>query len=378
MHSSTSSSEGRFVAALAVTFLVLVGSWEAVLRRHSGATVDVKIDSPPMSPEARRGEEWLIFGNCLMLTGVSPKVLSSQLGPEHERVITNIAWHEQSPIAFFEYLRTAGHYPDVIVTNVSSWINGTNFEQEGDLVTKSDPLGIAKSAPASGGAAGAPAAAKPLDQQAYKQDGDLGGGRLQKATEAALSAWTGKHVRAVGHRYHLFDYSLFLGTLATRADLDVALYQLNMQSWFRVTGSATDGRGFLGLDVAYREDWSTGLERMAERSLQRLRLSHLLTDRYWTLLEENVREFRKHGTRVIFVRMPEHPKIRAFNDETYQLNERLHGLDERTGSTSLDLSRLGPAEGVHLFDGVHPDAAAADVITRELGTWLSHGGGGLR
>jgi hypothetical protein len=366
MRSSTSSSEVRFVAALAVTFFALVGSWEAVLRRHGGATVDLQINSPPLSAKAAHGEEWVIFGNCLMLTGVSPRGLNAQLTQDRERVITNIAWHEQSPIAFFEYLRRAGHYPDVIITNVSSWLNGTNFEQEGALVTQADPLGVMKGEP---GVAVAEDS-KPKAQDAYKQDGNLGSGQLQRSVEATLSAWGSKHLRAAGHRYHLFDYSLFVETLVTHADLDVALYQLNMQSWFRVTGSETDGQGYLGLDIDYRDDWSVGLDRMAERSLQRLRLSHLLTERYWALLEQNVRDFQSHGTRIVFVRMPEHPKIRAFNDETYKINDRLRAMTEGTSASFLDLSRLGPAEGVHLFDAVHPDAPAADVITHELGAWL--------
>jgi hypothetical protein len=143
-----------------------------------------------------------------------------------------------------------------------------------------------------------------------------------------------------------------------------------MQSWFRVTSSETDGSGYLGLHVRYRDDWSRGLDRMAERSLQRLRLSNMLTAQYWSRLEEDVRDFRSHGTQVLFVRMPEHPKIRAFNDEAYAVPERLRALEERTGAPVLDLSRLGPSDDVHLFDAVHPDAKAAEVITREIGVWL--------
>jgi hypothetical protein len=173
-------------------------------------------------------------------------------------------------------------------------------------------------------------------------------------------------MKTIGHRYHLFDYSLFIGTLATTANLDNALYQLNMQSWFRVTGSETDGLGFVGLRVSYRDDWTVGLERMAERSLQRLRLSRLLTTRYWSLVTEHVKDFKSHGTQIVFVRMPEHPKIREFNDRTYDLPQRLHDLGELAGTPELDLSQLGPAEGVHLFDGVHPDADAAEVITHEI------------
>jgi hypothetical protein len=365
MPSSTSSSEARFVIALATTLCVLVGAWELVLRLRGGATVDVDIKSPALTSASSPGEQWVIFGNCLMMTGIVPRRLNEELGPDRERVVLNIAWHEQSPIAFFDYLRHADYYPDVIITNVSSWLNGTNFEQEGELVAKADPLGLAALRPGARGSA-----AGNVGQQAYKEGGDLGSGRFQRSTEATLSEWGSKHVRSFGHRYHLFDYGLFLGTLATTGDLDNALYQLGMQSWFKVTGSETDGFGYLGLEIDYRKDWPAGVDHMADRSLQRLRLSRLLTPRYWSLLEENVRHFQAHGTQVILVRMPEHPKIRTFNEETYEISATLAALEKRTGAPVLDLSKLGPSDGVDLFDAVHPDAPSAVVITRELGLWL--------
>jgi len=350
-----------------MTFLILAGSWEAVLRRRSGATVDLAIKRPAMAPPEGHGERWVVFGNCLVMTGISPRRLNEQLGDESERVILNIASHEQSPIAYFDYLRRSKQYPDVIITNVSSWINGTNFEQEAALVVQTDPLRL-REAPAP--ISSAPQGAKPPVQQAYKQGGESNSGQFQRDAELVLAHGASEEMKSVGHRYHLFDYALFVGTLATSANLDNALYQLNMQSWFRVTGSETDGLGFVGLRVAYRGDWNVGLERMAERSLQRLRLSRLLTPRYWSLVTDAVNDFKAHGTRVVFVRMPEHPSIRAFNDRTYQMPERLHALEELTGTPVLDLSALGPADGVHLFDAVHPDADAAEVITREVSSWL--------
>jgi hypothetical protein len=361
MRSSISSSEARFVVALAATFCALVVIWEAVLRERAGAIVEFGFGAPAHNVSSARGPEYVIFGNCLMMTGVSPRRVSEELEADSTRTITNVSAHEQSPIAFFEYLRHAGHYPDVIVTNVSSWLNGTNFEQEGELVTKADPLGLSKGE--SSGAVKAPA-------ETFHQDNDGASGRFQRGAEAALSKIAGEHMRSLGHRYHLFDYALFVAALATSGDLDNAFYQLNMQSWFKVKRMDTDGNGFLGLDVDYREDWSRGLDRMAERSLQRLRLSRLLTPRYWSLLEDSVRHFESHGTQVLFVRMPEHPKIRAFNNETYQIPARLRELEERTAVKTLDLSELGPSDGVHLFDAVHPDAQASEVISRRVGIWL--------
>ena len=354
-----------------MTFLVLAGSWEVVLRRRSSATIDVAIKRPAMSAPVAHGERWVVFGNCLMMTGISPRQLDEQLGDGAPRVILNIASHEQSPIAYFDYLRQAGQYPDVIIANASSWINGTNFDQEAAMIVQTDPLRL-REGPAPGPATAAAKAAtpKPAAQQAYKEGGESGSGQFQKRAESSLALGASEQMRSVGHRYHLFDYSLFAFTLATSANLDNALYQLNMQSWFRVTRSETDGFGYLGLHVAYRDDWTIGLERMAERSLQRLQLQRLLTPRYWSLLTAAVNDFKAHGTRIVFVRMPEHPKIHEFNDRTYQLTENLRAIEELSGTPVLDLSQLGPADGVRLFDGVHPDADAAEVITRVLAAWL--------
>lgn len=351
--------------AFAATFLVLLGAWEAVLRTRSGATVDFAITRPPMRAVDRVGPEWVVFGNCLMMTGVSPKLLASELTTSDERSIVNIASHEQSPIAYFEYLRETGHYPDVVIANVSSWINGTNFDQEAALLLRSDPLGISRGTPT-----GEPVKAVASSAQGYHDTVSTPEKGLQARTEAALTHDLGTGVRAFGHRYHLFDYTMFVGALATSFDLDKALYQLNMQSWFTVTGSETDGLGYSGIDVRYRDDWNVGLERMADRSLQRLRLSRLLDSEYWRRLEAGVRDLQAHGTEVLFVRMPEHPRIRDFNEQTYHLTDEMQDIEKRTGAPTLDLSKLGPADGVHLFDAVHPDAASTEPITRAIAGWL--------
>ncbi len=358
MHSSTSSSDRRYLVAFALTFLALVGAWELVLRSRAGATIEFALQRPKMEVTQGTGETWVVFGNCLVMTGISPKLLGDELGAGN-RTIFNIAAHEQSPIAFFEYLRRNKQYPDVVVANVSSWINGTNFEQEADLVMQSDPLSLATATRAQ---------AKP-NTQSYRESGATTG-EIQQAVETAIARVVNENVQALGHRYHLFDYLIFLGTLATTANLDGALYQLQIQSWFKVTHSETDGFGYLGVHVSYRGDWPDGLDKMAERYLKRMRFSRLLTERYWSLLEENVRDMQQHGTRVVFVRMPEHPAIRAFNNETYDLPKKLDDLAARLGTPVLDLSTLGPADGVHLFDSVHPDADAATVITKRIAAWL--------
>lgn len=359
MHSSTSNSDRRYLVAALVTFVTLVGTWELVLRSHAGATVEFALERPKLETRADRGNTWVVLGNCLVMTGISPTLLASELPPDPDRNIINIAAHEQSPIAFFNYLRRSGVYPKVVIANVSSWINGTNFEQETELVAKADPLSVLQM-PQAHGAQG---------QQAYRSSGEVTGEK-QQAIESAIAQFLGTHMQTIGHRYHLFDYLMFVSTLGRTRDLDTALYQLNIQSWFRVTSSETDGRGFLGVRVDYRDDWQQGLDEMAERYLKRMRFSRLLTERYWTSLEEQVRHFTAHGTRVLLVRMPEHPAIRAFNDDTYQLPQRLKALESATKAPVLDLSSLGPAEGVRLFDSVHPDLDAAAVIAKKLAPWL--------
>jgi hypothetical protein len=357
----------RFSAVLAATFLVLVGAWEGVLRARSGVSPNFAFDPPPVDMSKSTAQErWVLFGNCLVMTGISPRDITTDLGEDKNRLIVNIAEHEQSPIAFFEYLRQHHNYPSVVITNVSSWISGTNFDGDAALVVDNDPLGLGRAAKTE--EAHSPSAN--TAQQAFRKDDGAGEGKLQTTAENDLSIAIGTHVRAAGHRYHLFDFGLFTGKLATTGDLDEALYQLNMQSWFTVKGNQSDGAGWIGFDVAYRDDWSQGLDKMAERSLQRLRLSRNLNEKYWDRLEADLREFRAHGTRVFIVRMPEHPLIRKFHEEAYGLNGKLRGIEERTSSPVLDLSELGPADGVRLFDAIHPDAKAAAVITHSVSSWL--------
>lgn len=355
-----------------MTFVVLIAIWEGVLRKRASAAMNMDLNNRALVATSTPGEEWLVAGNCLMMTGVSPKRLTEQLAEggdavgRDRRLVLNIASHEQSPIAFFEYLEKANHYPDVMIVNISSWLNGSNFEQEGEVISQWDPLSLLPHQTAGSNGAGT------AREQAYRNDSDVakGSGEVQRKVEDSLSMFAAAHLEAYAHRYHLFDYSLFLGTLATRWDLDVALYQLNMQAWFRVTKSQTDGFGFIGLSASYRDDWSSGVDMMAERSLQRLRFATNLTPRYWELLTSKIKHFQSKGTQVLLVRMPEHPRIRAFNDETHHVPEHLATLERDTGSPYVDLSALGPADGVRLFDAVHPDAAAAEVITRELAGWL--------
>jgi hypothetical protein len=351
------------LAGFALTLGVLLGAWEAVLRGHGSAVVDLPLKKLPPVTEGSGSEEWLLFGNCLVTTGISPRQMNSELSENPDRRIRNIAWHEASPISFFEYLKRENHYPAVAIANVSSWVDSNNFDQESALLIAKDPLDLHP----------------PLSATENKNEPDAYSTTSvspdpQHVAEKQLSAWIGHHWLAVGHRYHLFDFSMFAGTLATGHGLDDSLYQLNMQSWFYVRGSETDGYGWLGLDIGYRADWTHGLDKMADRTLQRLRFTRVLDANYWRRIEAGADDLAKHGTRVFLLRMPEHPRIRAFNDEAYDMPSRLNGIAERTGASVIDLTALGPAEGVRLFDAIHPDKEAAVVITRELSSWIrSHG-----
>jgi hypothetical protein len=157
MPSSTSSSRGELVAtaAFGATLLLLIGSWELVLRTRGGATL--VLDRPPLTAPRDTAETTLVFGNCLMMTGIEPKLLDEELGARADgkhRTILNIAEHEQTPLAYFSYLKIAGYRPDTVITNVSSWINGTNFDQEAELVIKADLLSLRASVPGSAATGG--------------------------------------------------------------------------------------------------------------------------------------------------------------------------------------------------------------------------------
>jgi hypothetical protein len=204
----------------------------------------------------------------------------------------------------------------------------------------------------------------------HRDDDALAGGHVQQRVEKELSDAVNRAVLSIGHRYRLMDMGMFLGALVMSFDLDRALLQLNMQPWYAVTSNEEDGHGWLGVDVRYRDDWIRGVDFMAQRSVTRLNFQRLLTDEYWARLEQGVRDLEEHGTHVVLVRMPEHPRIRAFNDQTYQTTPRVRAIAERTGARFVDLSMLGLDDGVRLFDAVHPDADAARVITKALAAAL--------
>lgn len=355
MRSSISSSEARFFLSCLLVLAALLGTWEWVLRASGARETAPGLAELSYSRSLSSGQEWLVFGNCLVMNGVSGARLGQIVSASSPPLIVNAAQHEQSPLAFFHYLRTNGHYPPVIITNVSSWLNTTNFIKEGESMLAVDPLGLTAAAAES--AAAVQAASKPTAS-------------IQQRIEQTLTERINAGLISLGKRYHLYDFGLFLWKLLTTFDLEASLYQLRIQSWYSVVSAQADGAGFLGFEVEYQDSWTRGVDIMAEMQLQRMRQVNFLNDEYWRTFEDNIAHFGAHGSRILLVRMPEHPAIRAFNDSRYRITERVNAMAARHDLPYLDLSELGPEQGVRLFDAVHPDAHSSEVITARIGEWV--------
>ncbi len=356
MRSSISSSEARYFLSFLLCLAILLGAWEWALRASGARETAPGLAELSYDRSLASGQEWLIFGNCLVMNGVSGSGLARIVSESSTPAVVNAAQHEQSPLAFFHYLRAAGHYPPVIITNVSSWLNSTNFVKEGESMLAVDPLHLK--------AAQAHDAGTPRDAATQQ------GASLQQRIEQDLSERLNAGLVSLGKRYHLFDFGLFLWKLLTTFDLEASLYQLRIQSWYAIVSARGDGAGFLGFDVEYQDSWTRGVDIMAEMQLQRMRQVNFLNDEYWQAFDDNVAHFAAHGSRIYLVRMPEHPAIRAFNDSRYRITERVNIMAARHDLPYLDLSGLGPEQGVKLFDAVHPDAQSSQIITARIGEWL--------
>lgn len=335
---------------------MLLGAWEWALRASGARETWPGLADLSYTRSLASNQEWLVFGNCLVMNGVSGTRLARIVSESSPPRIINAAQHEQSPMAFFHYLRSSERYPPVIISNVSSWLNSTNFIKEGEVMLAVDPLRLRPDK----GNAGAEASTKDAKPPTS----------FQFRVEQGLSDWINASIISLGKRYHLFDFGLFLWKLLTTFDLEVSLYQLRIQSWYSVVSAHPDGAGFLGFEVEYQDSWTRGVDIMAEMQLQRMRQVNFLNDEYWQALEDNIAHFGARGSRILLVRMPEHPAIRSFNDATYGINEKVKRIAARHQLPYLDLSDLGPEQGVRLFDAVHPDARSSEVITARIGEWI--------
>jgi hypothetical protein len=356
MRSSISSSEARFFLGFLLVLAGLLGAWEWALRASGARETAPGLAELSYSRSLASGQEWLVFGNCLVMNGVSGARLGQIVSESSPPRIVNAAQHEQSPLAFFHYLRASGRYPPVIITNVSSWLNTTNFIKEGESMLAVDPLGLRAA-----GAEAPPAAQEGTSKPTAS---------VQQRIEQTLTEQINAGLISLGKRYHLFDFGLFVWKLLTTLDLEASLYQLRIQSWYSVISAQADGAGFLGFEVEYQDSWTRGVDIMAEMQLQRMRQVNFLNDEYWQAFEDNIAHFRAHGSRILLVRMPEHPTIRTFNESRYRITERINAMSARHNLPYLDLSGLGPEQGVRLFDAVHPDAPSSQVITARIGEWV--------
>lgn len=364
MPSSISSSRRRWLALLSFALVLggLMAAWEWVVRANYNPPVAINYASSQVTAHDPAADHWLAFGNCLVLNGVSPGYMFDQWQQQAQipqlPTFHNISQHEHSPIAYLAYLERAGYYPGVIITNVSSWLDSANHELETEHLVKLDPLNLFGKTGSDSGFAVGVAATAAADS-------------LQQRTETALQQSVDGVLKQAEKRYHLFDFALFIYHLLGSGNLEQSLYQLGLQSWYQVDATQEDGFGQIAFDIAYTDRWQQAQETMAQKQLLRMRAGTFLTPRFWQTLREQTERFSQRGTRILLLRMPEHPQIRAFNEQRYAISEHLTRLQQQTGIAVLDLEQhLAPGE-VRLYDAVHPDRAGGERISRLIADWIN-------
>ena len=366
----TSNTKYLSFVWFAVIFAVLLLGWEAIIRANYNPPLDIRYealaavqdDSAP-GREALPQRRWVIVGNCLVLQGLSPRTMLAEwraLRPgANLPVVLNIARHEHGPQAFLAYFEKSGFVPDVIVANISSWINTDNFSREAQALEKSDPLRLRATKETEGGAV-------PLAVGASASHQGFG-----QQVEDALDHGLQKLLKLTEKRYQLFDFGVFCLTFFTTGDLKGSLYELNLQSWFKVTGSIDDGMGYHGVRVEYEPDWDTGVQVMASKRVKRLKAGGILTSTYWQSLSEQLERFRRQGTRILLIRMPESPTISRFNEGRYSLPQKMQALANNPGVAFLDLNTVESLKTVKLYDAVHADREGSLLISEYVAKWLA-------
>jgi hypothetical protein len=358
MHLSIFNSKYFPIIIFTALFLTLMCLWEIVIRNYYNPPIAIDYSKKEMVlPDE---PNWLIFGNCLVLNGLSPKKIISELmvnkhGNYNIPKVLNISQHEHSPIAYFSYLDKAGYYPDIIFANISSWLNGTNFELETEQLINLDPLDIYSTSDKNTN----------LDIK-NNTTADI---IFSKKIETTLQHITAENIKQSNKRYHLFDYSLFLYEFLKTLNLNESLYNLRIQSWFKVNAIEKDGYGFLGLRVDYNNSWQRGYDVMAEKQLLRIKAGNFLTTKYWKKLDEYISKFKSNGTEIVLMRMPEHPIIRNGNDNIYKIHDKMNELALMHNISVIDFDTLLDRE-VKLFDSVHPDYEGSKLISSALANWI--------
>ncbi|GEM_PF-2649662 len=370
MRLSTSSTKYVPLAWFVVTFGALLFGWEAVIRANYNPPLGISYqllaavrDDSTAGRAAELPRRWVIVGNCLPLQGLSPRSMLEEwhaMRPSSELpLVLNISRHEHAPQAFLAYFQMNGFCPDVIIANVSSWINSDSFRRETQDLERSDPLGLRPTKEAT-------------DRTGRKGDGaPTGGEDLRKRVEQGLDRGMHQFLKLTEKRYHLFDFSAFLVTLLTTGDLKDSLYDLNLQSWFKVMESIDDGLGYRGVRVEYESDWDRGVQVMASKHIKRLMAGRFLTPAYWNSLSEQLDHFRRQGARILLLRMPEYPAIYQYNEARYRVTEHLEGLATCPGVAFLDLNSVGYLKHVKLYDVVHPDREGSLRISEYVARWLA-------
>ncbi len=353
---STSSSESQWkpFAAGVAAMVFFIGIWEWGVRLHYNPPLE-KIerntllfdDSHEFAAQTDADRTWIAFGNCLVMNGVSPKVMLKRWRDLDANArlprFVNGAEHEFAPQAYLQYLKSVDHFPSVVLANVSSWLHSDNFEVEASLLAADNFLGLG------------------TDPVVVEEETSF-----QQRTETFLHSKLGSVLRLSNKKYHLFDFTLFLSALGTTWDFEKSFYQIQMQRWYKLRSEQADGFGNLAFEINYGPTWETGTQTMVNKQLSRARIGYFLTETYWESLEQLITEFNEHGTRFVMMRMPEHPDIFDFNEERYAINEKLTEIARNPNVEFVNFNVAEVLDNIRLFDAVHPDVPSAKLITTYL------------
>ena len=200
-------------------------------------------------------------------------------------------------------------------------------------------------------------------------ENNAGRGSFSNEIENNLRNITSRYIKQSNKRYHLFDYLLFLAQLFQSFDLRDSLYNIRMQSWFRISSMEIDNFGHLGLHVDYNEDWLRAQDIMAEKQILRIRAGKFLNEIYWEELKNYIHEFQSKGTKIVLMRMPEHRYIRVVNDDIYNIDNKMIELAHSNNIDLIDFPDIMESD-IRLFDAVHPDFEGSVVISKTLAKWV--------
>ncbi|MFH0821800.1 MAG: hypothetical protein V2B18_03550 [Pseudomonadota bacterium] len=368
MRFSTSNIDKVAPASFALFFAGLLLTWELVIRSTYNPRAEVYYEAPAAGHAAKPDgsltapdRRWVIVGNCLVLQGITPAGLLEEFGKRDPRSslpsILNVGRHEHPPHAFLQYMKDHGFFPEVILANVSSWIDSDNYHHQTRLIEEQDVLGLRPDKEAAG-------------EVPSEAPTPASGRSVRSRVEQELTSRLNDALRLTEKRYHLADFTLFAWTLVRTGNLKTALYDINLQTWFKLAGVHRDGYGYQGFAVKYEPRWDEAVNLMAAKQLRRMSFGVFLSPRYWRELEELLDHFRRGGTKILLLRMPEHPDIYEFNEQRYQVSANMNRIAATVDAGVLDLNVPRFISGVKLYDVVHPDKTGAETLTHRLAQWM--------